>query len=299
MRVLFTGLTGFLGKNFLNLIPHSDWKIYALPCDKLAAEGKLADFNYHFTSEELVQSGIKDIDVLVHAGAFSPKTRLQMNDIDNNIQNITNTAYLLEHLPNIPKKIIFISSISVYSQNVQKINEESETSGDSIYGLSKLFCEKIIESFCRKNRISYQILRLGVMYGNNKGYQGLIPTFIQNILEHKPIQILNDGVTRRNFIHVKDVCAVIEQAIQQTEVCSPIVNVVGLDSISVKEIAEMLIQISGQSCEIQNVESESQMTDITFDATRLQKSFAPLKIDYVQGLKESFDFFKEYHDACL
>ena len=290
-NILFTGLTGFLGKNFQSLIKDRDMHVFPLPCDILSGHGKITDFTYHFSKEDLLKENINTIDVLVHAGAFSPKTREQMNDIDNNILNITNTQHLLNNLPTLPKKIIYISSISVYNiPSLEVVNEFSPTEGDSIYGLSKLMSEKIVIEFAKKNNIDCQILRLGVMYGNNKGYQGLIPSFIQNIMENKPICTFNDGVELKNFIHVQDVCEVIYQSILQDSSDYPIINVVNTDNISVKDVAKKLISLSNKNINIDTVQ-KNQTHQITFDTTLLQKAFQLQQKSYNKGLEESFNFF--------
>ena len=270
-NVLFTGLTGFLGKNFISSINDETLNVFPLSCDVLASEGKLSDFQYNFNKTD-----IEKVDILVHAGAFSPKTREQMNDIENNILNATNTAYLLKNLPSIPKKIIYISSISV--------------SDNSIYGLSKLMSEKIVMQYAKQNNIDCQILRLGVMYGNNKGYQGLVPTFIENITQNKSICVFNDGAEMKNFVHVEDVCKIIYQAIKQNEVMYPVVDVINTQNISVKEIAQKLIAISGKNTKIESLDKPL-VYEYTFDATIFQKAFKLTQKTYDEGLKYAFDFF--------
>ena len=99
-KVFFTGLSGFLGKNFLdyyNSRKSVDFELIELPKNYNSIQKK---YNYSFCSEDFSAG----VDILVHAGAFSPKTKEQMDDIAPNLQNIENTKYLLENLPNIPKK---------------------------------------------------------------------------------------------------------------------------------------------------------------------------------------------------
>ena len=59
-----------------------------------------------------------------------------------------------------PKRVVFTSSMAVYGKVANKIKENSACSPLSIYGLSKLFAEKIFETL-----ISYEILKCSEING--------------------------------------------------------------------------------------------------------------------------------------
>ena len=294
-KILFTGLTGFLGGNFLSFVKdEKDLSVSPLACDVLAAQGKLTDFSYRFTKEDLVAEGLGDMDVLVHAGAFSPKNADGMNDIPNNIQNITNTAHLFNSLPRAPRKIIYVSTISVYDlPRLKVIDENSPAAADSIYGLSKLMSERIALEYAKAHHAECQILRLGVMYGNNKAYAGLIPTLIQNVLQGKPVLLYNGGKERKNFVHVREACRVILKAIREP-VVHPVVNVVAPTSLPIRDIAEKIIQISGKSnIEMQSVEKDIPSFDVIFNTRKLVEAFGAPVMDYDSGLADAYRFFEK------
>ncbi|MGN0014988.1 MAG: NAD-dependent epimerase/dehydratase family protein, partial [Candidatus Gastranaerophilaceae bacterium] len=161
-NIFFTGLSGFLGQEFLKYYNSRKDNNFRFVQNPIYYRGNGKDYNYAFSADDFSEN----IDILVHAGAFTPKKREQMEDVTLNLSNVINTDYLLKNLPNIPKKIIYISTVSVYSPTKNVINEETPLGGDSVYGLSKLMCEKIIQNYCIQNEIPYQILRLSVIYGN-------------------------------------------------------------------------------------------------------------------------------------
>lgn len=281
-NVFFTGLSGFLGQEFLKYYNSKKNNNFCFIQNPFNYKGCGKNYNYTFLSKDFSEK----IDILVHAGAFTPKTREQMEDVTLNLSNVINTDYLLKNLPNIPKKIIYISTVSVYSPTKNVINEETPLGGDSVYGLSKLMCEKIIQNYCIQNKIPYQILRLSVVYGNNHKVQGLIPTFIKNICQNKSIMIYNDGLQKKNFINVYDVARVIYKSITES-VIYPVINVVGNESISVKEVAEILIKCSGKNIKIENYNND-QTNDIIFDTSLMTEVFGKNKISYTDGLKQSY-----------
>lgn len=278
INIFFTGLSGFLGQNFLKYFNSQNCHNFRLIPNPNNYRSKDENYSYAFKKNDFMDN----IDILVHAGAYSPKTRNDMNNM-NNINNITNTKYLLENLPNIPQKIIFISSISVYKLNQQIISEDSSLEGDSIYGTSKLMCEKLIEEFCKVNNVEYQILRVGVIYGNNPTVQGLIPTFIKNIIQNKHIKIFNSGIQKRNFINVFDVSRIIFESLD-LPVKYPIINVIGDSCISVREIADFLIQNSNKNIEIENIVNNEPIVDIIFDGSKMIEIFGKNQVRYFDGL---------------
>ena len=176
--------------------------------------------------------------------------------------------------------------------HLKHIDETSPTASDSLYGLSKLTSEKIIEEYCKANNIECQILRLGVMYGNNLGYSGLIPTFIQNILQGTALTIYGDGATQRNFVLVDDVCRAIYQAIIQPKIIHPIVNVVNHKNISVRKLVNILQKLCDKQPTIEYKKQTGQAEDITFDTQVLKQFFPQEMTSYENGLKKSYLFFK-------
>ena len=56
-------------------------------------------------------------DLVLHIGAFTPKSGIEANDINKSNANIFNTKYLLDNLPNFPEKFIFLSTLDVYGNN--------------------------------------------------------------------------------------------------------------------------------------------------------------------------------------
>jgi nucleoside-diphosphate-sugar epimerase len=172
MNILITGANGFIGKNLLkhvknenlfnsdNLILLSNKKIDGYQC--------IEHKNYSFSKDDFLIKGINNIEILIHIGAFTPKTNSQANDIEKSYSNVKNTVYLLDNIPNVPNKIIFTSTIDVYKNTNIIIDENSETNPISLYGWSKLLCEKIIEQYGYQNNSIVQILRIGHIYGNGE-----------------------------------------------------------------------------------------------------------------------------------
>ncbi|AEF83586.1 putative NAD-binding domain 4 protein [Treponema primitia ZAS-2] len=291
MNILITGASGFLGKNLLKYIQQyksNAIKIFLLVSKNIEGYNCIIHKNYTYGRDELPHN----IDVLIHMGAFSPKSNESLDCVDNVAENIMTTNYLLENLSCLPTKIIFISSISVYnSKNDDLIDETTQTKPDTMYGASKLFCEKIIESFCKKNNIDYQIFRSGVLYGPEDPQMWIIPTVIKNIRENKNPVVFNGGNELKSFVNVSDCSRVIYQSLFK-KIDDKIINIVSDQNISIKTLIDILIKISGKNLMIENIINEKIYHNTIYNNNLLVKNYDGIKIDYYEGLKEAYESYK-------
>ncbi len=291
MNILITGATGFIGCSFLKYIKDNrlfkNDKIILLTSKKLEEYECVLHKNYTFA-----KSDFKDvtIDVILHLGGFSPHDNEAQNDVLKNLSSIVNTKYLLDNLPNIPKKIIFSSSIAVY--DFLKINEPitelTPACGMSMYGLSKLMQEKILERYSTENSISSSILRLGVIYGGNVEYSQLIPVFAKNIIDNKSLKLFNGGDNLKNFIYIDDINRILYKCISSFE-SEGIVNIVGEENVAIKDVASMLYKIAQKTPDFQFVNSVIGKFDCVFDNSKMVKLFGNNKINLEQGLKLAYN----------
>lgn len=140
-------------------------------------------------------------------------------------------------------KIVFCSSVSVYTSNNKIIDEKTETNPINEYGLSKLWAEKIIQ----RNSKSFTIFRISSLIGAKMKSNSFIPKIIDKALKDKEIIILGKGERLQNYIDVRDLAIMIEKSLDITK--SEILLGVGENSYSNLQIAKMVQQVTG--CEIQ------------------------------------------------
>lgn len=119
------------------------------------------------------------------------------------------------------KKIIFSSSACVYKENFRGLNENSELKPCSFYGITKVYCEKLIKEFCDRDACGV-ILRyfnpIGAHPDGELGeepleeYGNLMPV-IQKVALGKIEKIrifgsdfgTRDGTAVRDYVHVVDI----------------------------------------------------------------------------------------------
>ena len=107
--------------------------------------------------------------------------------------------------PNQVNKIIYTSSASVYRLQENINNEKIDKFNRDLYSSFKLSSEKIIINYCTKNKVDYFIFRLFNTYGNKNDNFSFIEKVIRLKKENKTLELINNGNSIRDFIHVKDI----------------------------------------------------------------------------------------------
>ena len=85
--------------------------------------------------------------------------------------------------------------------------------------------------------------------GQTGTYAGVITKFMQNLSQKLPPIIYGDGSQTRDFIHVLDV-ATANLEVMNSSLSSGFFNVGTGKTISIKELAETMIDLSGKTLEL-------------------------------------------------
>lgn len=296
MNILITGASGFIGANLLKSLENNpkyvNDKIILLASKEIEGYLCIIHNNYKFTKEDFYKKGINMIDIIIHLGAFTPKSSLESNDIDRSISNINNTEYLLQNLPNVPKKFVFISTIDVYGIVNGIISEDSPTVPNTLYGLSKLFLEKMIFEWAKNNKVILQILRIGHIYGEGEDeYKKILPMSINKILKNEAPVIYTDGKEKRTFLYIADCCNFILNSIVLDEYLGPI-NIVGNRTITILDLINLIIEISEKNItpKVENMNIE--VKDFVFDNNKMNKYLGMEATLLEEGIKREYKYFE-------
>lgn len=290
--ILLTGASGFIGGHLLNalLAKYGRDKVVALTSKHLNGCNYLLHNNYSFHSDFFINEGYSEIETIIHAGAFIPKSVAESNDINGSFSNIFTTNQLIKSdIPKL-KKIIFLSTVDVYGDD-SPINEKSPVVPVSLYGHSKLYSENAISHWASQKNLKYQILRIGHVYGpGEEKYKKLIPVVIRQLLNDQPINISGTGEELRTFIYISDVVNSIIHSIEH-ESNLEIINVVGNLSVSIKKLIDKVIDLTGKTPVINQIKSDNKPRDLIFDNKNLTKFYQP-EITLEEGLRLEIEYFK-------
>ncbi len=295
-HILITGTGGFIGKHLLQYIsdaaPEYNNQIVLLTSSPIKGYTCVQHRNYRFTKDDFLSLDVNEIEAVIHAGAFTPKSSAEANNYEDNFSNVSNTHYLLDHLPNIPLKFIFLSTLDVYQHTKDVIDEQTPSIPSGFYGMCKLFCEQMIVQWAKKNGCVPQILRVGHIYGpGEEAYKKFIPEAIRNIKQDKKPTVYTHGTEKRSYLHVKDCVKAIWKALQLKEYIGP-VNIVSSRPSSINEIVEIIINLSGKKLQAEVLHKDIPAWDIVFDNSKMKKHLSGESIFLAEGLKEEYENFQ-------
>lgn len=292
--ILVTGATGFIGKHLLaGLISiFGKDQIIVLSSKPIIDCHYILHNNYNFENDIFTKNGYEQIDTIIHAGAFTPKSIAEANDIHGSTSNIINTSKLIgTNLPFL-KRIIYLSAIDVYAISDMVMTENSVMSPISLYGYSKLFCEKMITEWAIQNNLIYQILRIGHIYGpGEEHYKKLIPLVMQQLIKGETVRIYGRGEEIRTFLYITDVMDTIINSLSLNEPIGP-VNIVGDDPITVNDLVFKIVQISGIKISINRIKNSNKNRNLVFNNDKMKKYFSTPKINLDEGLHSEWNYMK-------
>ena len=293
MKVLLTGVTGFIGSRLLTAV-----------CERFGAENVMAlssntskqcasiIYRDDFSIEPTESERLADIELIIHAGAFIPKSRFDANNIENCNGNILFTKVLLDlSLPSL-KKVIYLSTIDVY-EDAKIISELTVLNPATLYGMSKLYCEKMVNSFCENIKVKSQILRIGHVYGpGEEKYKKLLPIAIKKILNDHDVELWGDGSELRSFIYIDDVIKACLASIDLRDDVG-VINIVSDQAISIASLLAKLVEILHTPLKLIHKPFTGIKKDFIFDNSKMKKLLLKNEIPFVDGLKQEIAHFKE------
>ena len=154
-----------------------------------------------------IDEKMASVEVVVHA-ASDLRTSANLEPFRLLDSNVMSTATLLESARrHRVKRLVFMSSCAVYGEDM-RTDEDSLCCPITINGITKHLNEKLVAQFCESNGIEYQILRVFNTYGGRDRFS--IFSKLKNALTNGSVFTLNnEGRMQRDFIHVRDVAAVV------------------------------------------------------------------------------------------
>lgn len=260
-NILITGGAGFIGSSLAEqLIKHENYHIVVV--DNLST-GTLSSIPFHkritwIKGNVNNESDIKAVmarhafDYVFHYAAMVGVRRTLDNPIGV-LDDINGIKNILTYSKNCRvKRVFFSSSSEVYGESVEFPQNEDTTPLNSRlpYAIVKNVGEAYLKSFQKAYGLDYTILRFFNTYGIKQSTDFVIPRFIHAALENKDIPIFGDGLQKRTFCYINDNVSFTIKALQEEQFINETVNVGSNTQISILELAQLIIALSGSTSEI-------------------------------------------------
>ncbi len=221
---LVTGGAGFIGSNYIRYMLKKYDDIHIINLDKLTYAGNLDnlrdienDTRYEFVKgdicdEEVVNRLTQRADVVVNFAAESHVDRSIGRPDDFIRTDVFGTFVLLEAArKHGVEKFIQISTDEVYgSIEDGSFKETDPLMPSSPYSASKAGADRLAFSYFVTYGLPVIITRCSNNFGPYQYPEKLIPLFVTNALEDKPLPIYGDGKNVRDWIYVEDHCDAID-----------------------------------------------------------------------------------------
>ena len=232
MKLLITGGAGFIGSHVIRLFVNNypDYKIINL--DKLTYAGNLENLkdiegkpNYEFVKGDIVDANFiqglftkYQFDGIIHLAAESHVDRSISNPTEFIYTNIVGTVNLLNAAKHCWKndfsnKLFYhISTDEVYgSLGVTGLfTEKTAYDPHSPYSASKASSDHLVRAYFDTFGLPMVISNCSNNYGPNQFPEKLLPLFIHNIRNNKPLPVYGKGENVRDWLYVKDHAAAID-----------------------------------------------------------------------------------------
>ncbi len=300
-KIAIIGSNGFIGK-------HLTEKISQNTSIDLSLFGKadISTFGNKHTYHKLdlmnspqISSYFEDVDIVYYLASETIPATSWNNpfiEIEKNLLPFINFLECLSTLKT--KKVVFLSSAgTIYGHSNEPVNEHSDKSPFSPYGIVKLSMENFLNYYQTKYQLNFDIYRVSNVYGEGqdttKGL-GIINTFLEKIISEKKINIFGDGKNVRNYIYVKDVAELLSYSITSDTSKSEIFNLSSNDTLSINELVSIMQTVISENFAI--TYSENRQSDnlaIKLDnqkITNAHPNFLFTKID--DGILKTYQYIK-------
>ncbi|MBI5144638.1 MAG: dTDP-glucose 4,6-dehydratase [Candidatus Omnitrophica bacterium] len=224
LKILITGGAGFIGSNFIRhlLEEYSQYRIINL--DKLTYAGNLDNLkdleknpNYEFIKGDICDSGLLEkvmapCDIVINFAAQTHVDRSILSSKDFLKTNVYGVNQLLETaLKYKLKRVIQISTDEVYGSRLKGSSKESDLLNPSNpYSASKAAADLLAISYFKTYNLPVIITRSSNNFGPYQYPEKVVPLFITNVLQNKPLPLYGRGLNVRDWIFVEDNCRAID-----------------------------------------------------------------------------------------
>lgn len=302
LRVAVTGGSGFIGSHVVDKLldaghdvavidprrPHRDDAVW-LPVDIL--------------DQDALNAATRGLDAVFHLAAVANVDEAAVRPVETVELNVLATARVMEAArTNGVGQVVLASTVWVYGAGVgdggELLDEETPfdvSRADHVYTASKLAAETVVQSFGRLYGQHVTILRYGIPYGSRMRENLVMPIFVRQALDGRPLTIRGAGDQYRNYVHVEDLARAHVLVLGRNRPSGRVYNLEGGEAVSIRRVAETVRDLVGPRVRISFTEGRAgdfQGDTVSAERARTELGWQPT-IGFEQGMRRYVAWYRE------
>jgi dTDP-glucose 4,6-dehydratase len=312
MKLMITGGAGFIGSNFILMMmkKYPDYQI--VNYDKLTYAGNLETLksvgdnpNYSFVHGDIcdrqaVMKAMDGVDIVVHFAAESHVDRSITGPAVFVQTNVIGTQVLLDCAKEQGvKRFHHVSTDEVFGalpldKPEEKFNEFTPYNPHSPYSASKAGSDHLVRAYHDTYGMDVTISNCTNNYGPYQFPEKVIPLFITNAMQDKPLPIYGKGQAIRDYIFVTDHCAGIDLIIHKGK-SGETYLLGGHAEKNGIEVADTILEATGKPESLKTYVEDRKGHDMRYaiDDKKIvtELGYKP-SVTFEEGIKQTIDWFK-------
>jgi dTDP-glucose 4,6-dehydratase len=310
VRILVTGAAGFIGSNFVHywLERHPGDSLVAL--DLLTYAGNRANLDGTEKRVPFVQADIADLDIVENVLReheidvvvnFAAESHNSLAVVDPGLfarTNVLGTQLLLEAARRAETtRFHHISTCEVYGDlpldSDESFSEESPYRPRTPYNASKAAADHYVRAYRETFGLQTTITNCSNNYGPFQFPEKVIPLFVTNALEDRPLPMYASTQNKREWLHVRDHCRAIELVLENGEP-GETYNVGSGVEASIDQIADRVLELTGKPESLKTIVPDRPGHDRRYllDASKIRRELGwQPEIGFEDGLRETVDWY--------
>jgi UDP-glucose 4-epimerase len=271
MRVLITGGAGFIGSHLAEVLAGRGDEVLIL--DDLST-GSMENIRHlkndprvHYwidsvMNKRLLAELVDESDVVIHLAAAVGVRLIVESPVRTIDTNIRGTELVLQAAQKKQKTVFIASTSEVYGKSAQiPLCEDGDlvmgptNKGRWSYAASKAVDEFLALAYHKEKKLPVIVGRFFNTIGPRQigRYGMVVPNFVRQAMDNKPITVFGTGKQSRCFCYVGDVVAGLLKLIESSDAVGQVFNIGSSEEICIEGLAELIRERLNSKSEIRYI----------------------------------------------